>query len=635
MSLEVGQVFAGYTILRVLGAGGMGRVYLATHPRLPREEALKVLPAELTDDPEYRARFAREADLAAGLAHPHIVRIIDRGETDGRLWISMEYVAGTDVAELLHEQFPGGMPLDVVLPIITAVGSALDYAHHRGLFHRDVKPANILLSESDGQARRVFLADFGLARRIDDATGLTATNMTVGTVAYAAPEQLKGDPVDGRADQYALACTAFNLLAGVPPYGNSNPAAVISQHISAPPPSIGAYRPELAALDGVLAKGLAKQPADRFGSCAEFAAQLSQQLRPGFAYAGEIPDNQITQPAIGRTMPGYAGPTVPIRKRLQQRPGLLIGALVGVLLLIAGGVFAVVKLTQPRNHAATAPSAAAPTTSAAPANTGPFTGVYEAQFGKGTTFSDGPGPSGPPSTDNYAVRSVCGASGCRATASHLNGETTFAPTLVFDQLGDQWYAVAIGSDKCQGAPAEMWEVFTLKPGPNGTFTGEFHVTTGNSCVGKHSVTFTRTGDVDISTLPDPAALPPRVVSPAEALRGSYHEKRTFRVRATPQQTDYAVTTNCLRTGDRCMSYFHAPSGAVEPLIFGDGNWALDTDQDFPCNGAVTHTKKTGQFSLPEPPQDPITLLTGHGRQAQTGSCPANVEFDETFTRTGD
>jgi len=182
MPLEVGQVFAGYTIRRVLGAGGMGAVYLASHPRLPREDALKVLAADLTDDPEFRARFLREADLAASLSHPHIVRIQDRGEHDGQFWISMDFVAGTDAARLLGEQFPGGMPLDQVAPIITAVASALDFAHHRGLLHRDVKPANILLA-ADGQPRRIFLADYGIARRIDDLTGLTATNITLGTAS--------------------------------------------------------------------------------------------------------------------------------------------------------------------------------------------------------------------------------------------------------------------------------------------------------------------------------------------------------------------------------------------------------------------------------------------------------------------
>ncbi|VAZ83979.1 Serine/threonine-protein kinase PknF [Mycobacterium persicum] len=639
MSVEVGQVFAGYTILRELGTGGMGRVYLARHPRLPREEALKILPAELTGDPEYRARFEREAALAAGLNHPHILRIHDRGECQDRLWISMEYVDGTDVARLLLEQFPGGMPLDAAAPILTAVGSALDYAHHRGLFHRDVKPANILLTApGGGQPRRVFLADFGLARRIDDTTGLTATDATVGTVAYLAPEQLTGYPVDGRADQYALACTAFNLLTGVPPYRDSNPAVVISQHINVPPPPIGAYRSELAALNSVFAKAMAKYPADRFGSCAEFAAQLSQQLNPGFAYAGEIPqraDTADTQPAIDRRVPALPGAPAD-RKRLAQRPGLLIGALVSILLLIAGGVFAVVKLTQshkPGTAARNAPSS----TSTAVANTGPFTGVYRADFSKGATFTDTPVPGVPPSTDSYAVRSACGTAGCVATASHLGGETTFAPAMVFDEVGGRWLGVAIGLDKCQGAPAEIWEVFTLQPGPDGAFTGEFTATTSNNCVGKHTVTFTRTGDVDLNSLPDPAGLPPRVVSPAEALRGSYHEKRTFRIGRVTQETDYAVTTDCLRTGDRCMSFFHAPSGAVEPLVFGDGNWALDTESDTVCPGRNTpmHVKKTGQYPLPQPPQDPITLLSGQGKQEQTQSCPVNVDFDETFTRTGD
>ena len=237
MSLAVGQVFAGYTILRVLGTGAMGTVYLAKHPRLPREDALKVLPAELTVNPEFRARFVREAELAASLSHPNIVGIYDRGEQDGQFWISMTYVAGTD-ARVLCQQFSGGLPVSEALPIVSAVASALDYAHHRGLLHRDVKPANILLTEPDDQPRRVFLADFGIARLVDDPTGLTATNMAVGTVAYAAPEQLKGESLNGRADQYALACTAFHLSAGVPPYDASNPAVVITCHVSAAPPSI-------------------------------------------------------------------------------------------------------------------------------------------------------------------------------------------------------------------------------------------------------------------------------------------------------------------------------------------------------------------------------------------------------------
>src|SRR5246127_4252576 len=343
MSLEVGQVFAGYTILRVLGAGGMGQVYLAGHSGLPREDALKVLPTEVTADPQYRERFEREAELAAGLSNPHIVGIHDRGEYEGQFWISMDYVAGTDAARLLRERFPGGMPVGEAMAIISAVASALDYAHHRGLLHRDVKPANILVADSDGQQRRVFLADFGIARRIDDAAGLTATNMTVGTANYAAPEQLRGEALDGRADQYALACPAFHMRAGAPPYEDSNPAVVISQHVNAPPPSIGARRPDLAGLDPVFAVAMAKAPSGRFRSCQEFAERLSHPAQD-FGYAGALPfpdtppTFRATAPPVDATVPRLPASAPPPGKGRRSR--VLIGALVGVALLIVGGVVA-------------------------------------------------------------------------------------------------------------------------------------------------------------------------------------------------------------------------------------------------------------------------------------------------------
>ncbi|MDZ4269293.1 MAG: serine/threonine-protein kinase, partial [Mycobacterium sp.] len=202
--LSDGDVIADYTILRLLGAGGMGEVYLAKHPRLPRHDALKVLSAKVCADSEYRERFDREADIAATLWHPHIVEVHDRGEHDGRLWISMDHVEGTDAARLLAERYPQGMPPDLVIRIVTAVGEALDYAHQRGLLHRDVKPANILIADPGTGNERIMLADFGIARRVGEVSSLTGTDMTVGTVAYSAPEQLTADKrIDGRADQYA------------------------------------------------------------------------------------------------------------------------------------------------------------------------------------------------------------------------------------------------------------------------------------------------------------------------------------------------------------------------------------------------------------------------------------------------
>ncbi len=176
MPLKNGQVFAGYVIQRLLGTGGMGEVYLAQHPRLPRQDALKILSSTSTADEEFRARFNREAELTATLWHPHIVRVLDRGEFNGRLWISMDYVDGTDAGRLVRERYPRGMPEEDVSEIVTAVADALDFGHDHRLLHRDVKPENILVTTSDGHRRRVLLTDFGIARRtMTSATSLTPT----------------------------------------------------------------------------------------------------------------------------------------------------------------------------------------------------------------------------------------------------------------------------------------------------------------------------------------------------------------------------------------------------------------------------------------------------------------------------
>ena len=237
----------------------------------------------MSADPEYRARFDREADLASTLWHPHIVSVHDRGEYNGQLWISMDYVDGLDAARLLASRFPAGMRTDQVLRVVTAVASALDYAHKQGLLHRDVKPANIMLTrvDDDEDEQRILLADFGIARNVDDISGLTTTNMTVGTVAYSAPEQLMGEEIDGRADEYALAATAYHLLTGSQLFPHSNPAVVISRHLNSPPPALADTRPDLAALDPVLAAALAKEPDDRFARCAEFARALERSSAQG------------------------------------------------------------------------------------------------------------------------------------------------------------------------------------------------------------------------------------------------------------------------------------------------------------------------------------------------------------------
>lgn len=284
MTLGAGEVFAGYTVVRMLGSGGMGEVYLAQHPRLPRTEALKLLKPEISNDETFRARFIREADSIAALDHPHIVTVYDRGDTDGTLWIATQFVDGTDAAQLMRDRYPAGMPVEEALAITAAIADALDYAHDRGLVHRDIKPANILLSQPDHEgARRIMLADFGIARTMDDSAGLTATNFTVGTFAYAAPEQLMGEAIDGRADQYALAATTYHLLTGVPVFPASNPIVAMNHHLNTPPPALAKTRPDLAALDPVLAKALSKNPADRYPRCTDFARALAARDTPPLA----------------------------------------------------------------------------------------------------------------------------------------------------------------------------------------------------------------------------------------------------------------------------------------------------------------------------------------------------------------
>ena len=198
MSLRPGEIFAGYSIERELGTGGMGSVYLAHHPRLPRFDALKLLRPELCADPAFVGRFEREADTVAQLDHPNIIAVHDRGSHRGQLWMTMQFIDGANAEKALAD-YDNGMPPDRTVRIVGKVASALDYAHRHQLLHRDVKPANIMLTngpDDDDEEERVFLSDFGVAKSIGEAaeriSSLTSTGSVVATLDYASPEQIKG-----------------------------------------------------------------------------------------------------------------------------------------------------------------------------------------------------------------------------------------------------------------------------------------------------------------------------------------------------------------------------------------------------------------------------------------------------------
>jgi serine/threonine-protein kinase len=274
--LGVGATFAGYRIEGVLGQGGMGTVYLARHPRLPRSVALKLLNREVSTDTELTRRFELEADVVARLEHPGIVGVFDRGTDDGHLWIAMQYIRGTDAAAWNARAHPPA----TAVRLLGETAAALDYAHSRGVLHRDVKPANILIADAESlRESHAVLTDFGIARLTDANTKLTATGAFTATLAYGSPEQLSGAMVDHRSDQYSLACTLFAVLAGRPPFAATNPGQVVMGHISQPPPRLTATRPDLpATLDPLVARAMAKQRADRFRDCGQFITAVREAL---------------------------------------------------------------------------------------------------------------------------------------------------------------------------------------------------------------------------------------------------------------------------------------------------------------------------------------------------------------------
>jgi serine/threonine protein kinase, bacterial len=277
MPLVDGATAAGFSIVRLLGHGQIGELYLAEHPRLPRHDALKIVSAELSADPEYRYRFKQATSRAAALWHPNIVSLHDRGEFEDRLWLSMDYVDGIDTAQLLTDIYPEGLPPDLVVEIVFAIADALDYAHELGLVHGYVNPTNILISNLESRRRRILLTGFGLPRRPDETNNLTRADLGIGTVSYAAPEQLMDDSIDGRTDLYALAATAFHLLTGSAPFAHMNPAVLISKHMDDAPPRPGDVRPELTYFDTPFAQALKKNPTERFRRCRDFAKALESK----------------------------------------------------------------------------------------------------------------------------------------------------------------------------------------------------------------------------------------------------------------------------------------------------------------------------------------------------------------------
>jgi serine/threonine protein kinase len=672
-----GTPFGRYELIELLGRGGMGEVWKAFDTATQRVVAVKVLPPQLAADPVFEQRFRREAYAAAGLNDPHVVPIHNFGEIDGRLYVDMRLIDGQDLERVLTRG-----PLDPAraVKIIEQISSALNAAHRVGLVHRDVKPSNILLAEDDF----AYLIDFGIARGAGE-TKMTATGSVVGTWPYMAPERFTSGQTDTRSDIYALACVLYECLTNSRPFPGDSVEQQIAGHLTTPPPRPSITRPGVSPqLDAVIATGMAKDPGERYGTTVELARAARTALTapiprrppasvrtapwaapsaptesahtPETVDAAKAPTRaRVTEPAGEAWAPTQAGtpdhvekawaqtkarpaevahappPTadttrdkspdagVPPR-RWWQRKGvaMLIAAVVAVAAV--GGILIGVIGNKPPPRAS-----------------GPIDGTYTAEFATATRPNGQPYDNAPSGHETWVIRSACPASGCVATATKVDGSQSATATMVLDEIDGRWTAVSASAGTCQNAPTDYWETMSLQAQPGGNLQGEFIARATTGCGRNQQVTFTRTGDVQEGvSVADPTAQPARAKSPAQALHGSYKETDTYTDGGRNTEVSFNIQTYCLRTGERCLSSWVNPDHA-KVFVFSGAQWDLTTtSSNAACtNGGRADRNFSAQYPLPQPPQDPITLLTGRGHYTITGDCPFDSDFESRVERSGD
>src|SRR4051794_3451577 len=343
--VEIGQVFAGHRIEAEAGRGGMGVVYVATHLALNRRVALKLIAPDLAADEGFRERFKQESMTAASIDHPNVIPIYHAGEEDGKLYITMRYVEGTDLRAMIARE--GKIPSGQAAEIVSQVAAALDAAHKHGLVHRDVKPANVLI----GEAGQGYLTDFGLTKHAGSQGGLTKTGMFVGTLDYIAPEQLQGGPVDARVDVYALGCVLYQTLTGAVPFPRDTEPAKIWAHMQEEPPSVVASHPDVPAqFEQVIRRAMAKKPDDRYPSAgdlgrAALAAAEARDVATGersVATGEAAPTQGMGAPPPSPATYVDAPPPVGAPPPQQPRRNLLPFAIAGTAVIVIAAIVAVI-----------------------------------------------------------------------------------------------------------------------------------------------------------------------------------------------------------------------------------------------------------------------------------------------------
>ncbi|MEA2447377.1 MAG: hypothetical protein QOK47_1014, partial [Actinomycetota bacterium] len=336
---RIGTQLGGYEIDSLLGHGGMGVVYKARHLRLGRMVALKVLAPQYSADETFRARFVREAEMAASIDHPNVIPVYDADEVDGVLYLAMRYVEGTDLKNMISTDGP--MEIESVLTVVSQIAGALDAAHARGLIHRDIKPANVLIATSDTGPPHVYLTDFGLTKHGSSKSGLTASGAFVGTIDYIAPEQIEGKSVDARSDIYAFGCVLYECLTGQVPFVKETDVAVMYAHMMDPRPLVSEARSGLpVAVDAVLEKAMARDPAERHSTATELVTDLRNALSGQASPAAvapavtneELPADDVQEIAITKLVPA------PRRRFSRLAITMIVALFMGVAVALFVGV---------------------------------------------------------------------------------------------------------------------------------------------------------------------------------------------------------------------------------------------------------------------------------------------------------
>ncbi|MEU7767782.1 serine/threonine-protein kinase [Nocardia sp. NPDC049190] len=666
-----GIAFGRYRLQELIGEGGMGKVWRAYDTVTDRIVAVKLLPAHCASDPIFRERFRREAHDTAQLREPHVVPIHGYGEIDGHLYLDMRLIEGADAKTLLHRD--GAMKPQMAVAVITQAAAALDAAHAQSLVHRDVKPSNLLVTDSGF----VYLIDFGIAHAADD-TALTSTGTQVGTLAYMAPERFTTSVADSRSDVYALTCVLCECLTGIPPYLGNSTEQQIAAHLTADPPAPTTRRPDLpGGFDDVVARGMAKSPDDRYPTAGELAAAARDALSTGpvvitgsssrtrttstptHGFEGHS-DRPGTPPRIPLTEPGteqdstaHAGPVIhpggpqPLRSESvrirrdgvapprRKRPVIRITVAVVAVLIAAAMVAGIWQLT----HRSIAQLA--------------FDGKYEVTYTPRTM--NGKPDDRPRDTRVWSVRSHCPPQSERCVAaitSQNPSEPEKAPTqFVADYRDGTWLITRELSPQpdadCESPITNMpqivpaWQRLQFRSSAP-SWTGTYSAFVGGPCayIQEEEITLSRLGDIDpkVAVVP-PETIPVRVDSPPIALiSGTYDVTVTYTATPDlpkpppPDKIRQRYDTICVRSGDRCAATTQAdprtdPRAVFSPLfVLESGVWQTSYTSPYPCNVGSNepHTNATFHWQLfPSTARpDPTEFFAGTWVRDKADPCPA-------------